>query len=387
MKHSGTAGPRWRVVISPASLIFICAVALTTLGVIVLFSASVSFFANDPYYFVRRQVVWLLIAIVAGFTVSRVNLEAIRPFAWIIALTAVASLAIVLVPSIGVEVKGSRRWLDLGLMRLQVSEFAKLALVFTLAHYLAANQKRIPEFWRGFVVPVVGIGLCCRLILWEPDYGTAMLIGTIGFSMLLLAGVRLVYFVPGVLVGLGLLAIMVMNNPLRLGRITSFLDVEGHRSDGAYQLWQAILAFGAGGPGGVGLGNGRQQMAFLPEAHTDFIFAIIGEEMGLCLTLGVVLLFTAIFVLGLSHLRRAPNLFQFLIVAGSLLMLTVQALINLGVVTGCVPTTGMSLPFISYGGSNLVVMAMLVGLLMNTQIAWSRPVLIDDLRKMKEIDI
>lgn len=387
MDHSDTAGTRWRAIFSPASFIFLCAVALTTLGVIVLFSASVSFFENDPYYFIRRQVVWLLIAIVAGFTISRVNLERIRPSAWIIGLAAVVGLVIVLIPSLGVEVNGSRRWLDLGLMRLQVSEFAKLALVFALAHYLAANQRRIPSFWRGFMVPASGIGLCCMLILLEPDFGTAMLCGAIGFSMLLLAGVRLLYLIPSVLAGLGLFAVLVMHSPVRLARITSFLDVEAHRSDGAYQLWQAILAFGAGGQGGVGLGNGRQQMAFLPEAHTDFIFAIIGEELGLYFTLGVVLLFAAIFVLGLSHLRRAPNLFQFLLVAGSLLMLTLQAIINLGVVTGCLPTKGMSLPFISYGGSNLVLMGMTVGILLNTKTAWARPALTDENRKMKEIEV
>ena len=126
---------------------------------------------------------------------------------------------------------------------------------------------------------------------------------------------------------------------------------------------------------------------YLPEAHTDFIFAIIGEELGLYFTLGVVLLFAAIFVLGLSHLRRAPNLFQFLLVAGALLMLTLQAIINLGVVTGCLPTKGMSLPFISYGGSNLVLMGMMIGILLNTQIAWARPALVDRTRKMKEIEV
>jgi cell division protein FtsW len=387
MDHPDTAGVKWRAILSPASFIFLCAVALTTLGVIVLFSASVSFFENDPYYFVRRQVVWLLIAIVAGFTISRVNLEAIRPSAWIIGLVAVAGLVVVLIPSFGVEVNGSRRWLDLGLMRLQVSEFAKFALVFALAHYLSANQKRIPSFWRGFMVPASGIGLFCTLILLEPDFGTAILCGAIGFSMLLLAGVRLLYLIPSVLGGLGLFAVLVMHSPVRLARITSFLDVEAHRSDGAYQLWQAILAFGAGGQGGVGLGNGRQQMAFLPEAHTDFIFAIIGEELGLYFTLGVVLLFAAIFVLGLYHLRRAPNLFQFLLVAGVLLLLTLQAIINLGVVTGCLPTKGMSLPFISYGGSNLVLMGMMIGVLLNTQIAWSRPALVEKSRKMKEIEV
>jgi len=271
-------------------------------------------------------------------------------------------------------------------MRLQVSEFAKLALVFGLAHYLAANQKHIPSFWRGFFIPAAGISLFCLLILLEPDFGTAMLCGAIGFTIMMLAGGRFLYLIPSVLAGMGLFAVAIMHSPVRLARITSFLDVEAHRSTGAYQLWQAILAFGAGGPQGVGLGNGRQQMAFLPEAHTDFIFAIIGEELGLYFTLGVVLLFALVFVCGLAHLRRAPNLYQFLIVAGSLLMLTLQAVINLGVVTGCLPTKGMSLPFISYGGSNLVLMALLIGVIFNTHKTWSRPALTENHRAMKEID-
>ncbi|MEZ5276413.1 MAG: putative lipid II flippase FtsW [Opitutaceae bacterium] len=386
MAQVETLSTRWRALFSPVSLILLCVVALTTLGVIVLFSASVSFFENDPYFFVRRQVIWLLIALVSGFLATRVNLESLRPMVWLVTGAAILSLVVVLIPGIGIEVNGSRRWLDLGLMRLQVSEFAKLALVFGLAHYLAANQQRIPSFWRGFVLPAAGISVFCLLILLEPDFGTAMLCGAIGFTMLLLAGSRMIFLIPSVLAGITLFAVAIMHNPVRLARITSFLDVEAHRADGAYQLWQAILAFGAGGPTGVGLGNGRQQMAFLPEAHTDFIFAIVGEELGLGVTLGVVALFALIFMLGLAHLRRAPNLFQFLIVAGCLLMLTFQALINLGVVTGCLPTKGMSLPFISYGGSNLVLMALLIGILLNTRIAWSRPALTDTERSMKEIN-
>lgn len=386
MAHADTINPRWRTFFSPALLILFCVVALTTLGVIILFSASVSFYESDPYFFVRRQVIWLLIAVLSGLGASRINLEKLRSMAWILAGVAVLGLVVVLIPQVGVEVNGSRRWLDLGLMRLQVSEFAKLALVFALAHYLAANQKNIPSFWRGFVLPAAGISLFSLLILLEPDFGTALLCGAIGFTMLLLAGVRLFYLIPSVVAGMGLFGLAVMHNPVRLARITSFLDVEAHRSDGAYQLWQAILAFGAGGQHGVGLGSGRQQMAFLPEAHTDFIFAIIGEELGLFFTLGVVLIFALVFIFGLIHLKRAPNLFQFLLVAGSLLMLTLQAVINLGVVTGCLPTKGMSLPFISYGGSNLVLMGLLVGIILNTQIAWSRPALTENRRAMKEIE-
>jgi cell division protein FtsW len=155
--------------------------------------------------------------------------------------------------------------------------------------------------------------------------------------------------------------------------VLSFLNPEGNRQGTGYQPWQAMLAFAAGGVDGVGLGNGRQQNAFLPEAHTDYIFAIMGEEMGLIFTLLVVALFVAIFVAGLMHVRRAPNLFQFLLVTGCLLLICLQAIINLGVVTSLLPSKGMALPFISAGGSNLLLMGLLVGIIINTARTWERP--------------
>ncbi len=163
------------------------------------------------------------------------------------------------------------------------------------------------------------------------------------------------------------------------------MDVEGNRQGGTYQLYQSLEAFAAGGIGGAGLGQGRQQINFLPEAHTDFIFAVLGEELGLWCTLGVVTVFAVIFIAGLSHLRRAPNLFHFLLAAGCLLLICLQAIINLGVVTGILPTKGMSLPFISAGLSNLLLMGLLIGILMNTQRTWGRAGLPAGAGAMREV--
>ncbi len=168
-------------------------------------------------------------------------------------------------------------------------------------------------------------------------------------------------------------AVMVMHNPNRLRRFTAFLDVEGNKQGGTYQLYQSLAAFAVGGTEGAGLGQGRQQMNFLPEAHTDFVFAVVGEELGLWFTLGVVAVFLILFIAGLVHLRRAPNLFQYLLVAGALLLISLQAIVNLGVVTGLFPTKGMSLPFISAGLSNLLLMGLLVGIVVNTQRTWTKP--------------
>ena len=385
-KHppASRAGGRLQQFVNPATLILVAAVALTVLGVTVLFSASMSI-RTDPYFFVRRQICFVGAALIIGFLAARLNFERLRGLTWWLVGIVGIGLLLVLVPGIGVEVNGSRRWFDFGPVRLQVSDCAKVAMVYALAHYLANHQKDIGRFMQGFVYPLGGVGLCSLLILLEPDFGTAMLVGAVGVTMLWLAGARLIYLIPSVVLGAGALGLAILHNPVRLARITSFLDVEANRSDGAYQLWQAILAFGAGGVQRVGIGNGRQQMAFLPEAHTDFIFAIVGEELGLAVTLGVVIVFALIFVAGIMHMRRAPNLFQYLLVGGCLMLLTLQAIINLGVVTGLLPTKGMSLPFISYGGSNLLLMATIVGVMLNTQTAWSRPLLRDRDTEFKEV--
>ncbi len=366
------AVPRRPLTITPASVIIVCVVALVSIGLAVLFSAS-SPIKGGPYAYLYKQFIFLALAIGAGWLVAIADLEQLRKFAWIAAALALVALLFVLIPGIGIKVNGGRRWLGFGGVRLQVSEFAKLALVFSLAHYLAVNQSRLHDFWRGFVLPGAWVGLFALLVLVEPDFGAAFLLGSIGVILLFLAGARLKFLLPSIGAALLGFVVLVMHNPVRLARVMSFLDPEGNRQGTGYQPWQALLAFAAGGIDGVGLGNGRQQNAFLPEAHTDYIFAILGEELGLIFTLLVVGLFTTIFVAGLMHVRRAPNLFQFLLVTGSLLLICLQAIINLGVVTSLLPSKGMALPFISAGGSNLLLMGLLVGIIINTQRTWERP--------------
>ncbi len=364
--------PRRPLTITPASVIVVCVAALVSIGLVVLFSAS-SPIKGGPYAYLYKQFIFLALAIGAGWVVAIADLEQLRKFAWIAAGIALFLLVLVLIPGIGIKVNGSRRWLGLGSVRLQVSEFAKLALVFSLAHFLALNQSRLHDFWRGFVLPGAWIGLFTLLVLVETDFGAAMLLGTIGVLMLFLAGARLKFLLPSIGAALLAFVLLVMNNPVRLARVMSFLDPESNRQGTGYQPWQALLAFAAGGVDGVGLGQGRQQNAFLPEAHTDYIFAILGEELGLVFTLLVVALFVTIFVAGLMHVRRAPNLFQFLLVTGCLLLICLQAIINLGVVTSLLPSKGMALPFISAGGSNLLLMGLLVGIIINSQRTWERP--------------
>ncbi|MDQ8195604.1 putative peptidoglycan glycosyltransferase FtsW [Coraliomargarita sp. SDUM461004] len=376
-----TASPNssWRIPPTGLFIIFIV-IGLTFLGLVILFSASQSMH-DDPTVLLRKQLIWLGVATVAGTLAMLVNLEALRAYAYVLAGIAILFLGLVLIPGIGVEVNGARRWMDFGFMRLQVSEIGKLGLLFAMAHYLTSHRRDLGHLLKGYLYPCALLGVFCGLIILEPDFGTAFLCGAVGGCMLFLAGVRLRYLIPTALVALTGFSVAVYLDPVRLQRITSFLDVEGNRSDSAYQLWQGILAFGAGGVHGVGLGAGRQQMSFLPEAHTDFIFAIVGEELGLVFTAGVVVLFMTLFFIGILQLKRAPNLYQYLLVMGALLFVTFQALINIGVVTGCLPTKGMSLPFISYGGSNLVFMFVLTGIILNGFRSWELPAL----RRQREL--
>ncbi len=381
---SPSAVPRRPLRITPASVIVICVAALVVLGLVVLFSAS-SPIKGGPYAYLYKQFIFLAVAIAAGWVVAMVDLEQLRKFAWVVGVLALVALLFVLIPGIGIKVNGARRWIGFGGVRLQVSEFAKLAMVFSLAHYLALNQSKLHDLLRGFIIPLGWIGLFSGLIILEPDFGAAFLLGTIGVVLLFLAGVRLKFLLPAIGSLLVLFALLVLFNPLRLQRVLSFLDPEANRQGTGYQPWQAMLAFAAGGVDGVGLGNGRQQNAFLPEAHTDYIFAIMGEEMGLIFTLTVVILFVTIFVAGLLHVRRAPNLFQFLLVTGALLLICLQAIINLGVVTSLLPSKGMALPFISAGGSNLLLMGLLVGVIINSARTWERPTPLVRRRSLTEV--
>jgi cell division protein FtsW len=386
MSPASVAPSRASLFVNPAALIAVCCIGLTILGLTILFSASASF-RQGPYFYLNKQLIGVLLAGVVCFVASRVNLDYARRYSWWIAGITLFLLVVVLIPHIGIEVKGSRRWLGLGPVRVQVSEFAKLGLVFCLAHYLALNQTRIADLTRGYLYPLAIIGAFAGLILLEPDFGTAALVVIVGLTMLFLAGAKWRYIVPTVALVVSAFTILVVNNPNRLRRFLAFLDVEGNKQGGTYQLYQALAAYAAGGTDGAGLGQGRQQLNFLPEAHTDFIFAVIGEELGLWFTLGVVVVFAVIFIAGLVHLRRAPNLFHFLLVVGCLMLICLQAIVNLGVVTGVFPTKGMSLPFISAGLSNLLLMGLLVGIFLNTQRTWGRAVLAEDSRAMREVSV
>ena len=312
MPHEHSQSKSW-VVHSPWIPLAFSIVVLVSLGLSAIYSASQSF-QDSAFLILRKQIIWLGLSLVVCFVVAQIKLEWLRKYALVIYILSVIGLIIVLIPGIGIKVNGAQRWLGLGPIRLQVSEFAKIGLVFALSHYLAINQRDLGSFWKGFLFPCILIGVIFALIMKQPDFGTAFLCALVGMTLLFLAGCKLRYFIPCILAGLSLFAAMVYHDPVRLKRVISYLNVEENRADSSYQLYQGIMAFRAGGVDGVGLGQGRQQMSFLPEAHTDFIFAIIGEEMGLIYTTGIVFVFLTIFLLLIFRLMKQsqnPDLLVF----------------------------------------------------------------------------
>jgi cell division protein FtsW len=259
----------------------------------------------------------------------------------------------------------ARRWFSFHGVSLQPSELGKIALIIALAWYGDRFQRRMPTFKWGVVLPILIITAELVLIFCEPDWGTTILLAVVGGGMLVLAGTQWKFIIPP---GLAVVAggvLMLLHNPMRMKRIFSWLDLEQHKDDVGYQAYQAMIALGSGGWTGLGLGNGRQKLGWVPEHHTDFIFSIIGEELGLLATLLVIVAFVVIALCGFYIALRAQDMFGTLLAAGITLLISLQAAINIGVVTSALPNKGLALPFISYGGSSLVVMLACVGILLS----------------------
>jgi cell division protein FtsW len=250
-------------------------------------------------------------------------------------------------------------------MRLQPSELGKIALILALAWYGDRFQRRMHKFKWGILFPVALIGVMLGLVFIEPDRGTTILLAAVSGAMLLLAGVQWKFIVPPVVLAVAGLVVSILHDPMRMKRIFSWLDLEQNKEGVGYQAYHAMIALGSGGWNGLGLGNGRQKLGFVPEHHTDFIFSIIGEELGLVATLLVIAAFVVIALCGIYIALHARDTFGTLLATGITLLISLQAAINIGVVTSALPNKGLPLPFISYGGSNLLAMLTCVGILLS----------------------
>jgi cell division protein FtsW len=343
------------------TLVFVVS-ALLALGLVMLYSATM-FHRGGSFW--GSQLLWCCIGLVVCAVTAKVDYQFLKKVSLPMMIVALIMLVAVLIPGIGIEVNGARRWVQLPGTRFQPSEFAKIALIIALAHYCERKGRKMDTFKYGMLLPGLGMGLFLGLIFLEPDWGSTALLAVVCGLMLFLAGTKIRYMAMPVI---GLMAAggyLLSQNTVRLNRIMSWLDPEGTKQGVGYQAWQSLIAIGSGGPTGLGLGNGRQKLGFVPEHQTDFIFSVIGEELGLIATMGVVVAFVLFVICGAFIALRSSDFFGFLLASGLTLLIGLQAFINIGVVTSTLPNKGLPLPFISRGGTNLVVMLFCVGVLLS----------------------
>jgi cell division protein FtsW len=346
------------------------ALFLLFLGLIMVGSASTSVaekLMNDPFYFFWRQLAYMFIGLVAAAITLRIPMEVWEKSGLSLVVLSTLLLMLVFVPGLGREVNGSQRWIMLGPLSLQVSEFVKLFSVIYLAGYLVRHHGEVRSRMAGFLRPLALLTVLGLLLLMEPDYGAVVVLFLTAFGMMWLGGVRLSQFLLLLMSLAGALALLAMTSPYRLQRLTSFLNPWADPYDSGFQLTQALIAFGRGEWFGVGLGASIQKLFYLPEAHTDFLFAVMAEELGLLAVILVVMAYLFLIYKALSIGRRAEKReqpFSGYVAYGLGIWIGVQAFINMGVNMGVLPTKGLTLPLMSYGGSSLLVMCVAIALLL-----------------------
>lgn len=350
----------------PDLVIFIAALGLVVIGLVIVFSASYSTGMHqfgDPYYFIKRQMVSVVIGLGVMAFLLRFDTRFLRPLALPGILISVALLVLVLV--IGDARGGARSWINLGVITFQPSELTKLALVNFIAAFVAYRREGMRLFWRGLMPPLLVTGFLFALIMEQPDFGTGIAMVGTAMIMLFASGVNLAHLIVLGLSAAPPLVYLVITAPYRLRRITSFWDPWKDPLDSGWNIIQSLFAIGSGGIFGLGLGSGRQKFAYLPEQHTDFIFSIIGEELGLLGTTTVIFLFFLLVWRGLRTAMKAPDLYSSMLAVGLTAMIAFQAFLNIGVATGSLPVTGVTLPLVSYGGTSMIASLAAVGILLN----------------------
>ncbi|MBI2893037.1 MAG: putative lipid II flippase FtsW [Deltaproteobacteria bacterium] len=344
-----------------------CVVALVGFGIVMVYSASAVFAAKEfgaSTYFLARQSAFAVFGIVAMAAASRIDYHLYLKLTYPMLFVAAGGL-VLCATGLGTRVGGASRWLRLGPIGIQPSEIAKLAVIMYLSYSLAKKAEKVKTFTVGFLPHVLCAALFVALLLLQPDFGTAIVIALTTFTLLFVAGARMGYLVGIVLVALPLAYKAVVGSAYRMRRIMAFLNPWEYRYDVGYQISESLMSFGSGGLWGVGLGDGKQKLFFLPEAHNDFISAIIGEELGFVGIAAMLGVYAIIVYRGIRIAWHAADAYGTYVAFGVSTLLGMQVLVNLGVAMGSLPTKGLTLPFVSYGGSSLVLMLYAVGILIN----------------------
>ncbi len=347
-------------------LLVIAVAALITVGVVMLTSTGAYAQDNkgDPTYYLTHQLTWLGVGVVMCVAAALIDYRWMQKRWWLFYVGAAVLLACCFIPGLGRRINGSRRWIGAAGQTLQPSEFAKLAVLVTLAWWFSRKEMQPREFLRGFVYPLAIILLIVALIVPEVDLGTSTLLVCTTIMVMFVAGTRIPYLGISACLGIGALAVAIWLMPQRTDRFLAFLHPEIHVKD-AYQQVHGLIAFGSGGVTGLGLGNGREKFSYLPYAHTDFILPAVGEELGLVCTLTIVVCFLIVLVSGTVIAMRASDRFGRLLGVGIVMLIALQAAMNIGVTTMLLPNKGLPLPFISYGGSSLAFCLASIGILVS----------------------
>jgi len=352
----------------PDTLLFAAVAALVGIGLVMIFSASsATAYAehNDTAYYVKRQFIWLLVGLGIAYGAYRIDYHKLKKAAPYILLASIASLVLVLIPHVGIVVNGARRWIGASSVSFQPSEFAKLSLIIYLAAMLATRGDRITSLAKGLFPLCVPVIIMAVLVQKEPDLGTASLLVLTAFAMFFAAGARVVHLIGITLAIIPPVVLTIIASPYKRARIFAFINPWRDPQNTGFHIVQSLLALGSGGIFGVGLGASRAKFFYLPEQYTDFIFSVLGEELGLLGAVAVIALFVLFAYRAVRIAISAPDRFGFFLAIGCAALILVQAFINVGVVTSSWPVTGVPLPFISFGGSSLIVNLVAVALIVN----------------------
>lgn len=347
-------------------LLLLVVMGLVGFGLIMIYSASAIIALKnhgDPFYFLKKQVVWTVISTAAMLLISRIDIDIWKRLSLPLILISYILLLLVIIPGIGSEINSARRWFRVGPLSFQPSEMAKLSVIVYLSNYLIKKNERIRDFLDGFTPPLIVVGIMFLLIMAEPDMGTAMVIGLGSAAMLFIGGARMTHILGLFASFLPVALALVVNIGYRWNRIKAFLNPWEDPSGIGYQIVQSFLSFGNGGIFGIGIGEGRQKLFFLPEAHTDFIFAVIGEELGFVGSAAVTILYIIFLLRCFRIVKYHWGSFEGYLSTGISLFIGFQIIINLFVVTGMFPTKGLALPFLSFGGTSLLTNMIMVGIL------------------------
>jgi cell division protein FtsW len=349
------------------TILLIVVLALVSFGIVMVYSTTAILAGDrfgDPYFFLKRQALYAAIGFLLMIAMMFVPHEMLKRFAYPILAVSILSLIAVLIPGIGYRAGGSMRWLRIQSLSVQPSEFVKLGLIIFLSYFLTKKEDKIRSFSFGFLPTLVLSGLVIALVLKEPDFGAALFLTAMVFLFLFVSGARVIYIAASFLLALPVAYYLLTNVAYRYRRLMSFIRPWDDPSGTSFQIIQSFLSFGSGGLFGLGLGEGRQKLFFLPAPHTDFIFSVIGEELGLVGAMFLLLLFFIFTLRGIAIANAMEDRFGALLALGVTLMVSLQAVINMGVVLGLLPTKGLTLPFISYGGTSLITNLVGVGILL-----------------------